>query len=124
MPARLVAGTAAGHQLNDVNHQPELWNPSAGINRSSINRISTTTMQEPLPEIARNCAAGSLTSSHDPTVGSAFICSVAWIGEAVHCDMNHPSIDGKDGVAGSIPAGAPHQTSSSGRFQHPGCLCA
>jgi Cu2+-exporting ATPase len=34
MPARLVAGTAAGHQLNDVNHQPELWNPSAGINRS------------------------------------------------------------------------------------------
>jgi len=30
-------------------------------------------------------------------------------------------IHGKDGVAGSIPAGAPPQTSSSGRVQHPAC---
>ena len=34
-----------------------------------------------------------------------FTCSVAWVGEALHGDVNHPHIHGKDGVAGSIPAG-------------------
>jgi hypothetical protein len=27
----------------------------------------------------------------------------------VHGDVNRPSINSKDGVAGSIPAGAPHR---------------
>jgi hypothetical protein len=42
--------------------------------------------------------------SHDPTLGSAFHLLGCVVGEAVHGDVKYPSIDGKDGVAGSIPA--------------------
>jgi hypothetical protein len=54
---------------------------------------------------ARNCATRNLATPHDSTVGSTSTCSVAWVGEVAHGGVNSPSINGKDGVAGSIPAG-------------------
>ena len=36
---------------------------------------------------------------------AAFTCAVAWVGEVLHGDVNHPHIDGKDGVVSAILAG-------------------
>ena len=44
-------------------------------------------------------------------------CAIVGAREVLQGVVNSPRIDGKDGVAGSIPAGTPHQTSSSGRVR-------
>jgi hypothetical protein len=46
-------GRSTGRSGGDVNDQPELWKPSAGINRTSINRISSCTSRGSLPEICQ-----------------------------------------------------------------------
>jgi hypothetical protein len=67
----------------------------------------------PLGALARDLPETALrvTWRRPTTQPSAapFTCSVVWVGEVVHGDVNHPRIDGKDGVAGSIPAGGSTQ---------------
>jgi hypothetical protein len=47
-------------------------------------------------------------------------CAVALVGEVEHGVVNHPSIHGKDGVAGSIPAGgSTHALTSANAGQSP-----
>ena len=83
---------------------PELWNPSAGINRTSINRVSTSTVQgalaRDLPETALRATSPRPTAQPS---AAPFNCSVAWVGEMAHGDVNHPSINGMQGVRGSHP---------------------
>jgi hypothetical protein len=55
-----------------------------------------------LPETALYVTSGRPTTQPS---AAPFTCSVAWVGEVAHGDVNHPHINGKDGVAGSIPAG-------------------
>jgi hypothetical protein len=57
-----------------------------------------------LPETALRAASRRPTTQ--PSAAS-LACSVAWEGEVAHGDVNYLRIDGKDGVAGSIPAGSP-----------------
>jgi hypothetical protein len=47
------SGRSRGRSGGHVNHQPELWKPSAGITTLSINRISTRPRRGPLPEICQ-----------------------------------------------------------------------
>ena len=58
----------------------------------------------PSPEICQKLryAQPRIAPRLDPR--QRFTCSVAWVGEVAHGDVNHRRIDGKDGVAGSIPA--------------------
>ena len=63
----------------------------------------------PCQIFARNCATRNLRRPTTQPSAAPFTCSVTWVGEVVHGDVKHLSIDGKDGVAGSIPAGAPHR---------------
>jgi hypothetical protein len=44
--------------------------------------------------------------SHDTKCKAPLTCTVTLIREVAHGAVNHRRIDGKDGVAGSIPAGA------------------
>jgi hypothetical protein len=55
----------------------------------------------PCQRFARNCATRNLTSPQDPTSAAPFTCLVAWVGEVVRCDVNHPHINGMQGVRGS-----------------------
>jgi hypothetical protein len=59
-----------------------------------------------LPEICQKLryAQPHAAPRHHP-LAVLLTCSVAWVGEVVHGDVNPRRIDGKDGVAGSIPAG-------------------
>jgi hypothetical protein len=72
----------------------------------------------PLGALARDLPETALrvTWRRPTTQPSAapFTCSVVWVGEVVHGDVNHPRIDGKDGVAGSIPAGGSTPVLTSG----------
>src|SRR5215211_1812174 len=71
-----------------------------------------------LPETALHATSPRLT----PRPSTASLTRVTvWEREVVQGVVNPPRIDGKDGVAGSIPAGVPPQTSSSARVQHPAC---
>ena len=60
-----------------------------------------------LPETALRAASRSLTTQ--PSAAPA-TCSVAWVGKVAQGHVNRPRIDGKDGVAGSIPAGGSTRT--------------
>ena len=57
-------------------------------------------------------------------------CAVALVGEVEHGVVNHPSIHGKDGVAGSIPAGGStpnhqvRQGPTPGLVRRQGCALA
>src|SRR5215207_3109589 len=61
-------------------------------------------MQGPL---ARNLPETALyAASRRPTTqptAAPYTCSVAWVGEALHGDVNHPHINGMQGVRGSNP---------------------
>ena len=66
-------------------------------------------------KFARNCARA--TSRRPPAQLSAApaACAVAWGHEVLRGDVNHPSIDGKDGSPVRFRRGVPHQNLSSGR---------
>jgi hypothetical protein len=55
-----------------------------------------------LPETTPHSASPRLTRRG---VAGPPTCAVAWAREVLHGVVNRPRIDGKDGVAGSIPAG-------------------
>ena len=76
--------------------------------------------RDPCQRFARNCATRSLTSPRDLT-STAPLTSVVVAREVLRGVVNPRRIDGKDGVAGSIPAGGSTQTSSTGRAKHPAC---
>jgi len=82
---------------------------------SSINRASTQLVTawraRNLPETALH-----VTSRRPTTRPSAapVTCSVAWVDEAAHGDLNHPHINGMQGVRGSNPlSSTPGQWPSS-----------
>jgi hypothetical protein len=64
-------------------------------------------MQGPCQRFASNRATRSLVLPFDPTLGRAFHLCTHVQRKVLHGVANHRHIDGKDGVAGSIPAGAP-----------------
>jgi hypothetical protein len=70
-----------------------------------------------LPETALRVT--SRRSIRQPST-APFTCPVAWVGEAAHVDVNHRRIDGKDGVAGSIPAGGSTKPMTSANADHLG----
>jgi hypothetical protein len=76
--------------------------------------LPKTAMQGPCQRFARNCATRSLTSPHDPTSTAPLTSVVVWAREVLRGVVNSPRIDGKDGVAGSIPAGGSTQVLTSG----------
>ena len=62
------------------------------------------------------------TSRHPTTrpPTAPFTCAVAWAREVLRGIVNGPRIDGKDGVAGSIPAGGstkPMTSANAGQFR-------
>jgi hypothetical protein len=63
-----------------------------------------------VPEICQKLRYAQPRSAPQRNPSTApFACADMWGREVVHGVVNHRGIDGKDGVAGSIPAGAPHQ---------------
>jgi hypothetical protein len=83
--------------------------------RRSCQRRSRRVLARDLPDTALRVALRCLTSH--PSAAS-FTCSVAWVGWVAHGDVNSPSINGKDGVAGSIPAGGSTQPLTSANAGH------
>jgi hypothetical protein len=71
-----------------------------------------------LEALARDLPETELhATSRRPTTrpsAAPFICSVAWVGEVMHGDMNHPRIDGMQGVRGSNPL-----SSTTVRYSNP-----
>jgi hypothetical protein len=65
-----------------------------------------TTAQAPLPEI---CQKLRYTHPHAAPRSHSWkrlpTCAIVWRRGVLHSVVNHRRIDGKDGVAGSIPAG-------------------
>ena len=61
----------------------------------------------PAGALARDLPETALReASHCPTTrlsAALLTCSVAWVGEAAHGDVNHPRINGMQGVRGSNP---------------------
>jgi hypothetical protein len=88
-----------------VSHHPELWNPSAGIS----SQAPTGSAQGHVGGLARDLPETVLrATSRRPTTrpsAAPLTCAVVWVHEVPHGVVNHPRIDGKDGVAGSIPVG-------------------
>jgi hypothetical protein len=65
-----------------------------------------------LPETALHAASRRPTTQPS---AAPFTCSVAWVGEAAHGDVNHPHINGMQGVRGSNPlSSTPGQRPSQG----------
>jgi hypothetical protein len=62
-----------------------------------------TAVQGPCQRFARNCATRSLASPHTQLSTTPLTCLVAWISEVMHGVVNHPHIDGMQGVRGSNP---------------------
>jgi hypothetical protein len=56
-------------------------------------------------KFARNYATRNRTIATQLTQHLGSTCAVVWSREVSHGVVNRPRIDGKDGVAGSIPAG-------------------
>jgi hypothetical protein len=65
-----------------------------------------TALRELLPEICQKLryVQPRPASRRDPRQGCS-TCVTVWAREVLQGVVNHPRIDGKDGVAGSIPAG-------------------
>jgi hypothetical protein len=57
----------------------------------------------PCQRFARNCAIRNLTSPQDALVHSALTWAVVWVREVLRGVVNHPHIDGMQGVRGSNP---------------------
>jgi hypothetical protein len=72
--------------------------------------------------LARNLPETALrATSRRPTTqpsAASQTWTVVWSGAVVHGVVNRPRIDGKDGVAGSIPAGGSTQALTSGNADH------
>jgi hypothetical protein len=69
------------------------------------------TLARDLPETALH--ATSRRPMNQPSA-APFTCVVVWGREVLQGDANHPHINGKDGVAGSIPAGGSAYALTSG----------
>ena len=110
-------------------------NRSANIDTSSISRVSIEAHAGcPVPvdafhtsrcsRRARDSPETALhVTSRGPTPNrstSALTCRVVWTREVVHGVVNYPRIDGKDGVASSIPAGM-HTAVWAGSPSSEGC---
>jgi hypothetical protein len=67
--------------------------------------LPLATAQGPCQTFAGNCASRNLTSLHARSSVAPLPCAVVWSREVLRGDVSHPSIDGPDGVAGSIVAG-------------------
>jgi hypothetical protein len=83
--------------------------------------FAATVTHRAVPE---SCQKLRLTSRHHAPRGNPrqppLTCAVVWAREVLHFVVNHPSIDGKDGVASSIPPGGstkPMTTANAGQFQ-------
>jgi hypothetical protein len=86
-------------ETRSVNHLPQFYRRACGV------------LARDLPETAPHA-----TSRRHTTQPSAapFTCSVAWVGEAAHGDVNHPSINGMQGVRGSTPLSSTRHNASAG----------
>ena len=63
-----------------------------------------------LPETALHVTSRRLTTQPS---AAPFTCSVAWVGEAAHGDVNHPHINGMQGVRGSNPLSSTRHNASA-----------
>jgi hypothetical protein len=70
-----------------------------------------------LPETALHATSRRPTTQ---SPAAPFTCAVVWSCEALRGDLNHRRIDGKDGVAGSTPAGL-HTAAWAGSPSSEGC---
>src|SRR5215208_1977398 len=81
-----------------------LWSRAVGTMASAL--VPWTTAQGPLPEI---CQKLRYTQPHAAPRSHSWkrlpTCAVVWRRGVLHSVVNPRRIDGKDGVAGSIPAG-------------------
>ena len=68
----------------------------------------------PCQRFARNWATRNLTPPTTRPSLAPLTCAVAWVGEVLHGLVNDRRIDGKEGVAGSIPAGGSTPMLTSG----------
>jgi hypothetical protein len=84
------------HRRCPVAGGQELPRRGAGV------RAKTTTRgpARDLPETALHVTWCRLTTTQPSA--APFTCSVAWVDEVVHGDVNYPSINGMQGVRGSI----------------------
>jgi hypothetical protein len=79
--------------------------------RRSCNGRPCRVLARDLPETALHVASPRLTTQ--PST-AALTCAIVWAHEVVRGVVNLPRIDGKDGVAGSIPAGGSTPRLTSG----------
>jgi hypothetical protein len=90
-----------------------LWSRAARTTAPAFGPYTTAqgALARDLPETAL------LVTSRRPTTqpfAAPFTCAIVWARMALRGVANHRRIDGKDGVAGSIPAGGSTNTMTSG----------
>jgi hypothetical protein len=82
--------------------QPRRSSPCPPCGRPDEHRRPCRALARGLPETVLHATSRRPT----PRPSTApFTCAVVWSREVLHGGANRPRIDGKDGVAGSIPAG-------------------
>ena len=104
-----VTGSPSWSETRSVNHLRQFQNHQPESTGQASTGPAQTTAEGPCQRFARNCATRNLTPPHHPTLAAPFICSVAWVGEVVHGDVNHPHIDGSKGSGVQIPSAPPPQ---------------
>ena len=87
-------------------HRRCQWLVVEGCRDDGVGVGARTTAQGPLPEI---CQKLRYTHPHAAPRSHSWkrlpTCAIVWRRGVLHSVVNHRRIDGKDGVAGSIPAG-------------------
>jgi hypothetical protein len=83
------------------------WDDGAGVRAEGDH---AGVLARDLPETALRAA------SRRPTIrpsAASLACSVAWVGEVVRGDVNHPHINGMQGVRGSNPLSSTRHNASA-----------
>ena len=84
--------------------------------------VPSTARRGSCQRFARNCAPHNLTSPTTQPSAAPFTCSVAWVDEVVHGDVNYPHINGSKGSGVKSPQ--LHQAQRIGRTPDQGHLSA
>jgi hypothetical protein len=87
------------------------WDDGAGV-RAEDDHAGV--LARDLPETALHAASRRLTTRPS---AAPYTRSVAWVGEALHRDVNHPHINGMQGVRGSNPLSSTRHTLSAGHLE-------
>jgi hypothetical protein len=91
----------AMHRRGPVAGGQELRDDGAGV-RAKDDHAGV--LARDLPETALHVTSRRLTTR---SLAAPFTCSVAWVGEVVHGDVNQPSINGMQGSGVQIPSAPP-----------------